>query len=204
MTKPGLLIVLSGPSGVGKDSVLREFLAKEDAGCILSVSATTRSRRPGEVEGKDYFFLSREKFGELVVRGEMLEYAQYGDNFYGTPRNTVDMQLEKGKNVILEIEVQGAMQIKRLRPDAVFIFIMPPSWDCLEKRLKKRGTESEDSLKKRIAAAGTEILGAKDYDYIIINDTVENCSCDLAAVIRAAGFSAKNMSDFIEEVASHA
>lgn len=207
MTKPGLLIVFSGPSGVGKDTVLRRFLERDPAGgsdCALSVSATTRDPRAGEQEGVDYSFITRERFGELVARGEMLEYAQYGDNLYGTPRQAVDDQLAVGINVILEIEVQGAMQIKKLRSDAVFVFIMPPSWDCLRRRLESRGTETAESLQKRLEVAEAEMKRAGEYDYILINDDIDHCVEALHTVITAAGYSARHMRDFIEEVSSHA
>lgn len=203
MTKSGLLIVFSGPSGVGKDTVLGRFLQKQPD-CALSVSATTRTPRPGEMEGEDYFFLSRERFGELVARGDMLEYAQYGGNLYGTPRQAVDKQLRQGKNVILEIEVQGALQIRKQRPDAVFVFVMPPSWESLVSRLKSRGTESTQALELRLAAARCEMLKARDYDYILINDDLDRCVDRLAAVIQAAQCSVNHMKDFIEEVSSHA
>ena len=202
-TKKGLLIVLSGPSGVGKDTVLSLYLQQE-RNCALSVSATTRSPRPGEEDGRDYHFISREKFGELVAKGEMLEYAQYGDNLYGTPKGAVEKQLDTGKNVILEIEVQGAMKIKKLRPDAVLVFIMPPSWDALCQRLQNRGTETPESLEHRLAAAELEMRGAKDYEYILINDDARTCGGNLAAVITAAGFSNRNMMQYVEEVSIHA
>lgn len=203
MTKPGLLIVFSGPSGVGKDTLLRRFLQTRDD-CVLSVSATTRTPRRDETDGVDYFFMSRERFGELAAKGEMLEYAQYGGNFYGTPRGAVDQQLAKGKNVILEIEVQGAMQIKRKRPEAVFVFVMPPDWDSLRGRLAGRGTETEETIAQRLGDARAEIFGAKEYDYIIVNDDIDRCVRALDAVITAAGCAYENMKDFIEEVSSHA
>lgn len=203
MTKPGLLIVFSGPSGVGKDTLLQRFLpSRED--CVLSVSATTRPPRPGEQDGVQYHFMSREAFQALAERGEMLEYAHYGDNFYGTPKACVDNALAEGKNVILEIEVQGAMQIRELRPDAVFVFVMPPSWEVLRRRLENRGTEDSEALAKRLAAAKAELALACEYDYVIINDNLDRCSQDLDAVITAAGYSAHHMKQWIEEVASHA
>lgn len=203
MTKAGLLIVFSGPSGVGKDTVLRYFL-KQREDCVLSVSATTRDPRPGETEGVDYFYITQERFDELVARGEMLEYAQYGGNFYGTPRQAVDDQLQQGYNVILEIEVQGARQIRKLRPDAVFVFVMPPSWNCLATRLKNRGTESAEALQNRLDLARSEIQNAMDYDYILINDDVERCAKKFDAVVTAARCSSRHMQDFIREVFSHA
>lgn len=204
MTKRGLLIVLSGPSGVGKDTILHRFLEQRSEDCVLSVSATTREPRPGEVDGKDYFFLSREKFGELAASGEMLEYAQYGGNLYGTPRAAVDAQLEAGRHVILEIEVQGAMQIKTLRPDAVFVFIMPPSWECLESRLSNRGTETPESLQRRLAHARTEMTYANKYDYVLVNDEISRCAHQFSAVVDAAQCANHNMREFIEEVISNA
>lgn len=203
MTKPGLLVVLSGPSGVGKDTVLRHFMRRH-GGCALSVSATTRGPRPGETDGLDYHFLSMERFSELVARGEMLEYAQFDGNLYGTPKEEVDRLLAEGKNVILEIEVQGAMQVKKLRPDAVFVFVAPPSWECLRRRLQKRGTETEPSLRKRLDHAAEEMRRASEYDYILVNDDIDRCAESLAAVIQAAGCSVRHMKDFIEEVQSHA
>lgn len=201
--KKGLLIVLSGPSGVGKDTVLSLYLQQEQ-NCTLSVSATTRAPRANEADGRDYHFISREQFGELVAKGEMLEYAQYGDNLYGTPKSVVEQQLATGKNIILEIEAQGAMQVKKLRPDAVFVFIMPPSWEALCQRLQNRGTETAESLAQRLDAAKLEMRGAKDYDYILINDDIQTCSRNLATVITAAGFSNQNMMKFVEEVSLHA
>jgi len=199
MIKPGLLVVLSGPSGVGKDTVLKEFL-RHNPDCVLSISATTRQPRPGEEPGRDYFFMSTEKFGGLVAQGEMLEYAEYAGNYYGTPRDFVDTLLAQGKNVILEIEVKGAMQIKETRPDAVFVFVMPPSFHSLQERLSKRNTEPSWALKKRLKAARFEIAHATEYDYIIVNDSVEECRRSLESVIAAAALSTPHMKEFLEEV----
>lgn len=199
MIDQGMLIVFSGPSGVGKDTVLKRLLQLE-SGCVLSVSATTRTPRAHEIDGQDYHFITRERFGELVARGEMLEYASYNDNLYGTPKAAVDEQLAKGHNVILEIEVNGAMAIKKLRPDAVFVFLMPPGWHCLETRLLSRGTETDDSVAKRLALAKYELSFASQYDYILINDDIEKCCQDFLAVITATRHSVRHMADFLQEV----
>lgn len=203
MTKQGLLIVLSGPSGVGKDTVLRRFLQR-DARCVLSVSATTRPPREGEADGREYYFISRERFGELAARGEMLEYASYSDNLYGTPKSAVDSQLARGKNVILEIDVKGAMCVRELRPDAVLVFLAPPDWQTLRKRLEGRGTETAESLEQRLVLARGEMSSAGEYDYILINNDVDACCDNLSAVVTAAGYSARHMKEYIEEVLSHA
>lgn len=203
MTKRGLLIVFSGPSGVGKDTILRQFLQGAHD-CALSVSATTRPPRDGEVDSRDYHFITKDEFRGLIDRGEMLEYAEYNGNFYGTPRSYVDAQLRDGKNVILEIEVQGAMNIKNQRPDAVFVFVMPPDWDSLRRRLENRGTETADSLAGRLALARRELGCADQYDYILVNDDLTACCESLGAVITAAGCAVGNMKEFIEEVRIHA
>lgn len=199
MAKPGLLVVLSGPSGVGKDTVLKRFF-QQNYNSVLSISATTRQPRPGEENGKDYFFMSNEKFGGLVAQGEMLEYAEYSGNYYGTPRAFVDSLLEAGKNVILEIEVQGAIQIRKTRPDAVFVFMMPPSFQCLKERLGKRHTETPSSLNRRLEAARMEIRCAMEYDYILVNDDVLGCSERLGTVIEASACTPRYMKTLIEEV----
>ena len=180
----GLLVVISAPSGGGKGTILKELFAKDD-NLVLSVSATTRSPRPGEEHGKQYYFLQKEEFEELISQGKMLEYAQYVGNYYGTPREPVEQWMAQGKDVVLEIEVQGGAQIKKLMPGCVSIFILPPSMEVLEKRLRDRGTEEDATVRKRLEKAREEIPHAKDYDYVVFNDRLEDAVEDLRAILRA-------------------
>ena len=168
MTKEGKLIVISGPSGAGKGTVLGELLNSHEE-FVCSVSATTRAPRVGDVDGVNYFFISKEDFVSQIEKNGFLEYAVYNNNFYGTPRKFVEEKLSSGKNVILEIEVQGALQIKKLFPGAIFIFITPESFDVLSQRLRSRGTEPEEVIANRLAIAKKEAPNALIYDYIIVN-----------------------------------
>ena len=179
----GRLIVLSGPSGCGKGTMIEQIL--KDGGYMVSVSATTRAPRAGETNGVNYHFLSREEFEQRIAGDGLLEYAEYCGNYYGTPRREVEVALAEGRNVILEIEVQGALQVKKRFPEAVLIFTIPPSIDELRRRLHKRGTETEDVIEKRIARALDELPIAKQYDYIILNDALEDAVRDFFAVMRA-------------------
>ena len=179
----GRLIVFSAPSGCGKGTMLAEIL--KDPAFRCSISATTRAPRVGEVDGVNYHFLQKEDFLARVEKGEFLEHAEYVGNCYGTLLSEVDPYLEKGINVILEIEVQGALQVKKRFPEAVLIFTIPPSIDELRRRLHKRGTETEDVIEKRIARALDELPIAKQYDYIILNDALEDAVRDFFAVMRA-------------------
>lgn len=179
----GLLIVVSAPSGCGKGTVLSRVL--ENDGFYYSVSATTRRPREGEVNGVNYHFMDKPSFEELIAGGGMLEYAQYCGNYYGTPAKAVTDKLKEGKNVLLEIEVRGAMRIREKCPGAVLVFIMPPSLDVLRSRLEKRGTESPEVIEKRIGEAQREIECARSYDYIVVNDDLDTAVGDLLAVVRA-------------------
>lgn len=181
----GLLVVLSGPSGVGKGTVRKSLFEREDHNLVYSISMTTRKPREGEVDGKDYFFVSREEFEKRIEDDKFLEYAEFVGNYYGTPVDEVNKQIELGNEVVLEIEVQGALQVREKVKNAIFVFIAPPSLDALYSRLKGRGTESEEVIKQRIEKAKKEINLAYKYDYIVINDTVENAADRIMAIIRA-------------------
>lgn len=188
MSDRGLLIVFSGPSGVGKGTVRQEIFSTPDHKFEYSVSMTTRAQRPGEVDGKDYFFRSREEFEELIRNGQMLEYAEYVGNYYGTPLTYVNETLDKGIDVFLEIEVQGAFQVKKKVPDAVFIFLTPPDLNELQERLVGRGTDSEEVIAKRIERAREEIALMSEYDYAIVNDEVPLAAERVKRVIEAEHF----------------
>lgn len=188
MSERGLLIVFSGPSGVGKGTVRQEIFSTPDHKFEYSVSMTTRTQRPGEVDGKDYFFRSREEFEELIRNGQMLEYAEYVGNYYGTPLTYVNETLDKGVDVFLEIEVQGALQVKKKVPDAVFIFLTPPDLNELQERLIGRGTDSEEVIAQRIERAREEIALMSEYDYAIVNDEVPLAAERVKRVIEAEHF----------------
>lgn len=198
----GSLFIVSGPSGCGKGTILTEILKQDKF--YYSISATTRNPRVGEVDGVNYHFLSKEKFEELIKNDGMLEYASYCDNYYGTPRKPVEDMLNAGKHVILEIEVQGAMNVMKKCPDAVSIFILPPSIKELRRRLNKRGTETDDVIEKRLAQAEREIKMAENYDYIMINGELELAVQDLLSVIRSQELKKDNSKYLIDEVLNNA
>ncbi len=180
----GLLLMVSAPSAGGKGTILGE-LFRRDGNLRMSVSATTRSPREGEEHGKHYYFISREEFKNLIDSGSMLEYAEYVGNLYGTPRGPIEQWLSQGHDVVLEIEVQGGAQIKKLVPDCVSVFITPPSMEVLEKRLRGRGTENEETIQKRLDTARKELLQAEHYDYVVINDRLEDAVDDMQAILRS-------------------
>lgn len=197
--KEGLLILFSGPSGVGKDTVLDVVLNK-NKDLQKSISLTTREIRENETDGKDYYFISSEDFEKMIAQGEILEYAQYGSNLYGTPKGPVDKWLSEGKTVVLKIEVQGAENIKKLYPDSVSIFLLPPSMEVLESRLRSRGTESDEDVKKRLEIAQDEMRKSKMYDYFVINEDIDCASDDVLTIIKALDFSNKRMNNYLSEV----
>ncbi len=180
----GKTFIISGPSGVGKSTVLHALLEKRK-NLYFSVSATTREPRPGEEDGIHYHFLNVDTFREWIAKDEFLEYAEYVGNFYGTPKRYVDAAMIEGKDVILDIEVQGAIQVTSKRPETVRIFIAPPSWGELERRLTERGTDTPDKIQKRLLRAKVEFQTAHTYDYFVINDTVENAVNELDAIMTA-------------------
>ncbi len=182
--KKGLLFVVSAPAGCGKDTIL-EQLFKKTSNAVYSVSATTRAPRPGEVDGVHYYFLTRERFREMIDNGEVLEYTEYCGNYYGTPKKGVEELLKQGRDVILKIETEGAMNIKRLYPEACLVFILPPSMEVLKTRLKNRGTETEETIERRTKQAYNELSAAADYDYFVVNDELSEAVDDLSAIIRA-------------------
>ncbi|MBS9335434.1 guanylate kinase [Fructobacillus sp. M1-13] len=185
MTERGLLIVLSGPSGVGKGTVRKAIFEDDGVDFRYSISATTRKPRTGEENGKDYFFVSREEFEEKIQAGDMLEYAEYVGNYYGTPRSFIEETLASGKDVFLEIDVQGALQVKAKMPEGVYIFLTPPDIKNLRMRLEGRGTDSADVIEKRVAAAKDELKKMINYNYAVENDVVEKAVDRIKAIITA-------------------
>ncbi len=199
----GILYVVSAPSGCGKGTILDAVL-RNNSNIYYSVSATTRSPREGEEDGKNYFFYSQDEFNNLIENDGMLEYASFCGNFYGTPRKQVEEKLEQGFDVILEIETNGAMQIKKNSPDAVMIFILPPSIGELRRRLFKRRTENEEVIEKRLAESKREITLASEYDYIMVNAELEKAISDFEAILTASKFSKNKNKNKIDEVLNNA
>lgn len=182
LKQKGILFVLSGPSGVGKGTV-RQRLFEQETSLKYSVSATTRKKRPGEKEGVDYFYKTEEEFKKMIENGELLEYAQYVNNYYGTPKKYVEEQIALGNDVFLEIEVQGALQVKRNFPEGVFIFLCPPSLEELKNRIINRGTETDNLIKNRLKEASKEIEMMSEYDYVVVNDDVDKAVEKVKAII---------------------
>lgn len=182
--RKGKTFIVSGPSGAGKSTVLHTLLGKRDD-LYFSISATTRPARDGEKDGVDYHFLDVDKFQRWIAEDQFLEYAEYVGNFYGTPKRYVDEAMERGKDVILDIEVQGAVQVLARRPGTVRVFIAPPSWSELEHRLSSRGTDSQEKIQERLIRAKVEFQAAHTYDYFVINDSVERAVRELEAIMTA-------------------
>ena len=200
MTKRGLLIVLSGPSGVGKGTVRAAIFSKGEQKFVYSISATTRKPRTGETDGVDYFFKTREEFEQMIQNKQLLEYAEYVGNYYGTPLEYVENTLAKGKDVFLEIDVQGAIQVRELMPDGVFIFLTPPDLNELESRIINRGTDSDEVIAKRMKTAREELELMKYYDYSVVNDTVDNAVQKIEAIIQTEHLRIIRNLDTIEEL----
>ena len=196
MTEKGLLVVVSGFSGAGKGSIMKRILQKYD-NYALSISATTRDPRPGEMDGQDYFYKTQKQFEKMIDKDELIEYASYQGNYYGTPKAYVEMQLNSGKDVILEIEVQGATKVKELLPDTVLIFVTPPSAAELRDRLTKRATESADQIRGRLRRAVVEAEYMPTYDYILVNDDLETAVTELDEIVRAEHKKSKESSALI-------
>ncbi|MDF2613605.1 MAG: guanylate kinase [Clostridia bacterium] len=196
MFKEGLKIVLSGPSGSGKGTIVRKLIMHEEF--KLSVSATTRAPREGEIDGVHYFFKTKNEFRSMIEQNELLEYAVFCDNYYGTPKSFIEEYVKNGKDVILEIEVQGAKQIKAIYPDALFIFVMPPSLSELENRLVGRNTETEEVIRKRLERAKEELSLYKEYDYVVINDTIEEAAKAIELIVYAEKLRSHRFKETIE------
>lgn len=199
MKQKGVLLVVSGPSGAGKGTICSALLAKYDTLCY-SVSATTRAPRVGEVDGKDYFFVSKTKFAEMIENNQFLEYAKVYDNYYGTPKEYVEKKLHEGFDVLLEIEMDGAQQIREKFPDGILVYIMPPSLGELHSRIKKRDKDSEEIIKKRMLCAAKEIKRAVDYDYIVLNNKLDNAVEETYAIILAEKLKTKRSFNIIDKV----
>ncbi len=194
----GRLIVISGPSGVGKGTVVKALMAK-DPNLRLSVSATTRDMRPGETDGVQYYFISRESFEQMIAENRFLEHAQYVGNRYGTPEEPVDRMLAEGHDVLLEIEVQGGLQIMQRRPDAIPIFIAAPSFEELGARLRGRGDTDEEKVLMRLQQARMEYLVARQYRYIVVNDRLEDAVRDVQAILRAEALKTEHQEQLLKE-----
>ena len=199
MSDQGILVVVSGFSGAGKGTLMRALLEKYH-NYALSVSATTRQPREGETDGTDYFFVSQEKFKQMIEEEQLIEYAQYVNHYYGTPKEYVLRQMAEGKDVILEIEIQGALAIKRQFSNALLLFVLPPSAQELKRRLVGRGTESLDVIEARLRRAFDEAEGMDSYDYILVNDDVDACVEDMHELIKAQHLRVCHNLDFIEQI----
>jgi guanylate kinase len=182
--RAGFPLVVAAPSGTGKTTLCR-VLVERDPGLVFSVSHTTRVRRPGELEGRDYHFVSEAEFRRMIAAGEFLEWAVYNDHHYGTSFAAIDAPLAEGRDVVLEIEVQGARQVRARRADARLVFLLPPSWSALEARLRGRGTDTPEQIERRLQVARSELRAAPDFDYAVVNDELEACVREVQAIVAA-------------------
>ena len=200
MNKKGILIVVSGFSGSGKGTLMKELLARYPDTYALSISATTRSPRAGEADGREYFFVSKDEFEKMIAKDELIEYAKYVENYYGTPRDYVESKLDEGKDVILEIEIQGALNVKKMFPDTLLLFVTPPSAEELKRRLVGRGTETMDVIESRMNRACEEAEGMENYDYLIINDSLDKCVEEMHDIIRGEHRRSSRNREFMREI----
>lgn len=199
LNKKGILMVISGFSGAGKGTIVKKLISTYD-NYALSISMTTRQPREGETNGVEYFFSTKEEFEEKIAADGLVEYANYCGNYYGTPREYVETKLSEGKDVILEIEIQGALKIKEKFPDSLLLFVTPPSADELKRRLEGRGTETSEVIAKRLARAAEESEGIEAYDYIIVNDDLDVCVEELHSIVNAARRAPSRRAEFIKEI----
>lgn len=195
----GILIVLSGFSGAGKGTLVKELMKTYD-NYALSISMTTRKPREGEVHGREYFFTERESFEEKIAQNGLIEYAEYCGNYYGTPRDYVEKMLAAGRDVLLEIEIQGMHKVKKMFPDMLTLFVTPPSIAELEKRLRGRGTETEEVIRKRLARAAEEAKGMEDYEYLVVNDDLQECVEEIHSIVKAAKRASRRNTEFINNI----
>ena len=199
MNRKGILIVLSGFSGAGKGTLVKALSGKYD-NYALSISATTRNPRPGEEDGREYFFKTVEEFKEMIADNALIEYAQYVQNYYGTPKAYVEEKLNEGKDIILEIEIQGALKVKEQFPDTLLLFVTPPNAQTLEERLNGRGTETADVIRDRLSRASEEAQGMEKYDYLVVNDKLEDCVEEMHGIIQSEHFKASRNNEFINTI----